>query len=189
MTGRTAATMAKALAIHDHYRPEPRRLHLFDSFSGLPPAEAVADRDAPHVRAGVWGPGTCHGITSDDLRKKCADFLPRERIVIHAGWFNETLPRIGPGTRFALIHIDCDLYQSAMDVLSHVFENRLASEGMALFFDDWNPNHASPEFGERRAWRDVTQRFGVQYSDSGEYGWGGRKFIVHAYGGRARPGA
>jgi len=88
-------------------------------------------------------------------------------------------------TRFALIHVDCDLYQSTLDVLVHVFSRGMVSEGAALFFDDWNCNRASRVLGEQRAWAEVVERFRIEYSDSGEYGITGRKFLVHAY--RAEP--
>jgi len=32
-----------------------------------------------------------------------------------------------------------------------------------------------------RAWSELVGRFSIAFSDVGSYGWGGRKFIVHAY--------
>lgn len=40
------------------YRFKPKKLHLFDSFEGLPVAESATDQQSPHVSSGVWGGGT-----------------------------------------------------------------------------------------------------------------------------------
>ena len=82
-------------------------------------------------------------------------------------------------TKFAIIHIDCDLYESTMDVLDYLFENKHLLDGCMIFFDDWNCGNASPHLGERRAWSEITKKYNVNYSDCGEYSCAGHKFIVH----------
>jgi len=181
MSGASASEMARALMMFGNEANGPKRLHLFDSFEGLPEAQAEADRQAPAVRSGLWAKGACHGLGQDELVGLCLKFLPRERVIAHKGWFSQTLPRVAEGTKFAMIHVDCDLYQSTADVLGPCFSRGLLSEGAAVFFDDWNCNRASPLFGERKAWAEATEKFGVVYSDCGEYGRDGRKFIVHSY--------
>ena len=185
MSGRTASIMSMALSKFDTEARKSRKIHLFDSFEGLPQAQSAVDMDSPYVKSGVWGVGTCIGITKDELRSMCGRFLSRERIVIYEGWFKDTLPRILDDVKFAMVHIDCDMYQSTIEVLTYLFKNRHISEGSALFFDDYSCNKASPEFGERRAWEEAVNNFSVVFSDCGEYGWSGRKFIVHNYKGMA----
>jgi hypothetical protein len=187
MSGLSASVLARALAAERSRRDGDRVLHLFDSFEGLPPATAEPDRNAPLVQAGIWAAGTCRGVSPEDLRAMCARFLPESHIRIHHGWFSATLPAVPGGTRFALIHVDCDLYQSTLDVLGQVFSRGMVSEGAALFFDDWNCNRASRVLGERRAWAEAVERFGIEYSDSGEYGITGHKFLVHAYRAETAP--
>src|SRR3954465_13419652 len=70
MTGRSARCLARSLAKipYDHGQKEPPRLHLFDSFEGLPPAHDPVDRASPHVADGTWGPGTCVGLRPEQLR-------------------------------------------------------------------------------------------------------------------------
>lgn len=179
MTGKTAVDLARALAAFD----DSRTLLLFDSFEGLPAAEASADVEAPHVQAGTWSAGTCRGVTSRQLLRMCRRYLAESRIRIREGWFSETLPALEPQTRLALLHVDSDLYQSARDVLEHCFGGGVISPGAAVHFDDWDCNRADPRFGERRAWAEAVDRFAVEFSDCGQYGWGGRKFLVHAYRG------
>lgn len=177
MTGRTANVLAAAMASF-HCK---QKLHLFDSFEGLPKATSEVDSKSHHVKDGVWGPGTCKGITPAALRAKCTSYLANDQVAIYEGWFSKTVVNIPSGTIFGLLHIDCDMYQSTMDVLGFVFQRRMVAEGAVVFFDDWNCNRADNELGERKAWREICAKYGVQWSDGGDYGWAGHKIIVHSY--------
>jgi O-methyltransferase len=177
MTGRTATDLARALAARD----SSRRLFLFDSFQGLPEPTSPIDQAAPHVQQGVWTPGACRGISKPQLFRLCRRYLSDDRLLILDGWFADTLPTVPAGTRFALLHIDSDLYQSAWDVLEGCFSRGLVSPGAAILFDDWDCNRADPGCGERRAWSEAVHKFGIEFSDCGQYGWGSRKVLVHSY--------
>jgi hypothetical protein len=80
------------------------------------------------------------------------------------------------------VHLDCDLYSSTAEVLEYLFVHRHVAEGSVVFFDDWNCNRASPQMGQRRAWREAVERHRIEFSDCGEYAVLGHKFIVHATG-------
>ena len=107
----------------------PKQLHLFDSFSGLPAAEHAVDAESPHVRDGVWSAGTCVGLTAEELAAKVAAHLPDERVHILPGWFKDTVPQLPDGSRYGLVHIDSDLYASAMDALDGLFSRGFIAEG------------------------------------------------------------
>jgi Macrocin-O-methyltransferase (TylF) len=139
------------------------------------------DRENVHVKTGVWGAGVYKGLDPVQLRHVCQKYLPADAVKTHAGWFSESLPKLDPGTKFALIHIDCDLYQSALEVLDFVFKNSTLSDGALVLFDDWNCCRASKDFGERKAWREACDRYQVVAEDAGGYGWAGHRFIVHSY--------
>jgi len=64
-------------------------------------------------------------------------------------------------------------------VLDFLFGNGILSDGAVLMFDDWNCNRASPNHGQRRAWRECVGKHGISYSDCGDYGSMCHKFIVH----------
>jgi hypothetical protein len=187
MSGDTACVLAKALgtfgaqwrAADIAHRIGPRNLLLFDSFQGLPAADNEIDASSLHVARGVWSAGTCRGIGPDALARRCSRYLAPERIAIHAGWFADTVPALPDDLRFALLHIDSDLYESARDVLHSLFERRMMSDGAMILFDDWNCNRASPRFGERRAFAETIKRFGLNVTDCGHYGFVSRRFIVH----------
>ena len=95
------------------------------------------------------------------------------------GWFTQTLRQIPPTARFAMLHLDCDLYASTFEVLDYLFGQRMVTDGCMLFFDDWNCNQASPRWGQRRAWRELVDKYRVEFSDCGDYGILSHKFIVH----------
>lgn len=191
MSGSSAIVLSRSMSgFHELYgrfsragdeRFKPRRLHLFDSFEGLPESSSEVDLHSPHVRAGVWGKGTCLGLTPSELRALCGRHLENQEIKIYVGYFNDTLSTLDGGSKLALIHVDCDLYESTKAVLDYCFSNGLLSEGAAVCFDDWNCNLASDGFGERRAWREAVENHHIEYSDWGSYGWAGHKFLVHKY--------
>src|SRR5579863_4153609 len=180
MTGRTATVISGALASFK----SKKKLHLFDSFEGLPKTSGGVDSGSIHVQRGDWAPGTCKGISPTALKKKCRRYLGGDQLFIYEGWFSETMPTIPPSTVFAMLHVDCDLYQSTMDVLDYLFSHKMVARGAIILFDDWNCNWASNEQGERKAWRELVAKYAIDAEDSGAYACFGHKFIIHTYVGR-----
>ncbi|MEZ0227146.1 MAG: TylF/MycF/NovP-related O-methyltransferase [Planctomycetota bacterium] len=182
MTGRTGRVLAAAMAAFGQ-PGSPRTIHLFDSFEGLPASTNEIDRRSAHVTSGVWGAGTCKGITPQELRVRCEEYLSPPRVKIYEGWFAKTVSEIPSGTRFSVLHVDCDLYQSTLDCLDPLFAKAMVAPGAALLFDDWNCNRASSDRGERLAWAELSKKYAISHSDWGSYGWAGHRFIVHGYAG------
>lgn len=189
-SGMTAMLLAHAINMCDRlYAPHVhmelgrmKDLWLFDSFRGLPDVSTVAvDKDALHVRSQIWAAGNLVGMSRDKLVDACAMALAISRIRTYEGWYSDTVKTIPDNTKFALLHVDCDLYSSTVDVLHPLFSRNMVAEGGAIFFDDWDANRASPDFGQRRAWQECVGKYSIRYSDHGEYGLGGHKFIVHSY--------
>jgi hypothetical protein len=176
-SGRTATAIASMMKLVR----TTKTLHLFDSFEGLPPSTHHADQDNLHVKSGVWGAGELKGISPAQIRSKCERYLAAESIFVYKGWFSESLPKVPKGTKFSMLHIDCDLYSSALDVLDFTFGHHMVSEGAILLFDDWDCNHASNEHGERKAWREMVKKYNIVAEDYGSYGWTGHKFIIQSY--------
>ena len=175
--GRTAFAIAFALQSYQ----SAARLYLFDSFEGLPEASSSIDLEHPFVKAGSWSRGACCGATPAQLKEVILGAgIPESRLVIKPGWFSDTLPTLAADTRFSFLHVDCDLYQSAIDVLDCCFGRGFVSDGAIILFDDWNV-HASPRSGERRAWREMVEKYSIEFSDEGAYSWHGHRFIVHGY--------
>ena len=177
MTGRTANVISAAMA---SFRLD-RNLHLFDSFEGLPESSSKPDTSSVHVKDGTWGPGTCKGISPAALRKKCEQYLKAEQIQIYEGWFSKNMEKIPAKSKFAMLHIDCDLYQSTMDALDFLFQRKMISPGAIILFDDWYCNRSSNEHGERKAWQELVNKYKISAENLGCYAWGGHKFIVQSY--------
>lgn len=181
--GTTACMIASAMANSPwKYMILSKKLYLFDSFEGLPFAKSPVDKGNPHVMSDVWGSGACRGLNQHQLIAKVHKAgLAKDRIKVHAGWFCDTLHKLPDDTKFAMLHIDCDFYQSTMDVLDTCLSRGFITEGAIIFFDDWNAAAASSTFGERRAWSELVKKYSVIYSDEGAYSWSAHKFIVHSY--------
>lgn len=88
----------------------------FDSFVGLPEG---------------WRPGFDTGMFATEG----APVLEDERVSFVAGWFDETLPAFDlPDHDQLVVNIDCDLYSSAVTVLSWV--EPYLKPGTLLYFDE-----------------------------------------------------
>jgi hypothetical protein len=187
-TGFSAYTIARGMAIYREtyakriakFGMPPKTLHLFDSFQGLPRPHDAVDLDSPYVKARVWQEGTYKTLTEEELRALCASVYDADKVLTYGGWFADTLERIRPETRFAMLHVDCDLYKSTIEVLDHVFSGNRIADGCVVFFDDWNTNRCSPLLGQRRAWRETVEKHRVTFSDGGDYAVLGHKFVIHA---------
>jgi hypothetical protein len=154
---------------------EKRTLWLCDSFEGFPETTDGPDLDSYMIRTGVWGKGQSRGCSADRIRGR----FPECRVV--EGWYRDVWRQFAV-PKYALIHADCDLYQSTWDALYPLFSDGCVAEGAIILFDDWNGNQARPEFGQRKAWDRLNRHFNIQASDEGSYGAFGHKFIVHCWG-------
>lgn len=104
-----------------------RRLHVADSFAGLP---------APGPDEGAYAPGDFRGTRAEVEANVRALGRP-DQIEYHAGWFSESLP--GWREPLALLWIDVDLYRSAEDALAAVLP-ALDPRG-AVFTHELLPEH------------------------------------------------
>ena len=175
-TGRSAALLACVMAsLLDHHN---RKLWLFDSFQGMPVPTDEVDINSPQIGAWAWSAN----VDAQKVTDICAQPLGRDRVKVFPGWFESTLPSIPPEASFALVHVDCDLYLSAFQVLDHLFRHRHLADGAMIFFDDWYCNRGRPDCGEQKAWDDMKKKnfYGsYSFTDYGPYGMVGHRFIVH----------
>jgi Macrocin-O-methyltransferase (TylF) len=102
-----------------------RRYHLFDSFEGFP---GLTSAD-PKTRHNEFRDGSFQAIQA-----RLADF---QNVEIHKGFFAEVLPR-QPEAKYALVYIDCDLYESTIECLDY-FYPRLRKGGILFIHDYWLP--------------------------------------------------
>ncbi len=192
MSGFSAQTIAMSMVFD--YQRQPlaksasgenpfRKLLMFDSFEGLPEITSPVDLGSPHVVSGAWAKGGCKVLAASELAPAIEKIIPPHRFKIYEGWFADTVKTLPAETRLAMIHFDGDLYSSTMDALAPLFERGMVSTGAILCFDDWNANRAISQTGERRAWKELTERFEINASHCGDYACSGTRFIIHSYRG------
>lgn len=125
--GAEIAVMAKAIMVSG---ATGRRVHLFDSFQGIP---QPGPRDIEFLKAGTQAGGASHSM-ADTQRNMRAWGIPGELLVYHPGWFADTMPNndLGP---IALLRLDGDLYESTMPCLRHLYHK--VSVGGWVIVDDY----------------------------------------------------
>lgn len=134
-----------------------RRIVGIDTFDGLPPSEEA------HVR---WVAGDCARIATwhplaepgapvtSDLTRRLFAACGLEAPLLHEGPFDRVIPSIVPSVHpeVALLHVDCDLYESTRDMLAGVAP--ALQDGTVVLFDDWFHYKGHPNRGEARAFRE-----------------------------------
>jgi hypothetical protein len=105
-----------------------RSYHLFDSFEGL--SEPVPEDAIPESGEPYWKKGD---ISTPEAETR-ANLSGYPNVAIYRGWIPD---RFGEVTdrRFALVHVDVDLYEPTRDCL-HFFWPRLVEDGV-LVCDDY----------------------------------------------------
>jgi O-methyltransferase len=138
--GASCALMAKAIMDPEHYwaemRPHNRRrVHLFDTFAGIPPP-GENDYD---LRTNKGGESAC---SLEDVKANMARWgIPEELLRYHPGPFFETVPffagtSLALGGRIAMLRLDADLYESTRVPLEQLYP--LVSPGGYIIVDDFN---------------------------------------------------
>lgn len=105
----------------------------FDSFEGLPED---------------WREGFPKGEFAKNMLNAMPDWTPNVMLV--KGWFEDTVP----GFVFpplGLVHIDCDLYSSAVTALAGVVD--AIGEGTIVLFDEFQ-GYPGAEDHEEKAWEE-----------------------------------
>ena len=113
---------AMALAIVENGETG-RKIHLFDSFVGIPKA-GPKDNAIRQLVGGTDGELETSGVSvcsADAVRAHMKELgVPADLLVYHEGWFQDTVPaaEIGP---IALLRLDADLYESTLVCLKHLY--------------------------------------------------------------------
>jgi O-methyltransferase len=122
------------------------RFFAFDSFQGLPSAISEG-KESEIYQKGEFSASVKH--FEKNIHKSIRD----EKVIIIPGWFSETCNDATQNQykmgKAAFINIDCDLFQSTMEVLK--FITPLVRTGTILYFDDWYSIFGSMNEGEAKA--------------------------------------
>ncbi len=155
--------------------------HGFDSFEGLPEDwinGQVGCDEKPFHKKGAFGTGgetpdvanlVGHRLNLGEYRhgpgQEPSSFAAHNQITFHKGWFHESLPvflKEHQRTPVAFVHADADLYASTLTVLTLLCEQKLFCKGSVIVFDEfWNYPHWQD--GEFKAWKEIVERFKLEY--------------------------
>jgi len=105
-----------------------RRIHLFDSWQGLPVA---SEKDGDGA---IWS-GEIVGSARHVVRIMRKLSVPDDHVVFHRGWFADTFPT-AQIDKISLLHIDADFYDSVKLSLDTWFPK--LSIGGFVQFDDYH---------------------------------------------------
>lgn len=123
------------------YDTEPsQRIHLYDSFEGLPQAGPMDDVSITDLIGPGDGSLRTTGVSAcseDQVRSNLAGWgFPPELFVFHPGWFQEVLPQPEHRpSKIALLRLDGDLFESTLCCLHWLY--RLVSPGGIVIVDDY----------------------------------------------------
>ena len=119
-----------------------KETHAFDSFEGLPE---------------VW-------LSTHKAGHFALDNLPyfESNVIVHKGWFNETLPGFIEKYQspLAFLHIDCDLYSSTKTVFD--FLNKQIVKDTIILFDEYF-NYPFWQQHEYKAFMEFTKENQIQF--------------------------
>ena len=106
---------------------DPRKLWLFDSFAGMPPA---GERDGSYSHTLE---GTYVGSEARTRELLAGVGVPPDRVEVVTGLFQETFPTVST-PRTALLHVDCDFYEPVKLTLEKFFPS-LSPGGFVVLND------------------------------------------------------
>ena len=113
----------------------PRMIHLFDSFEGLPPAREIDGESALRWQKQINSEGYFDNCRADE--KFAVDAMRLARHVnyrMHKGWFQETLPALGT-VKIAILRLDGDWYDSITTCLENLYPKVI--DGGLIILDDY----------------------------------------------------
>lgn len=135
--------------VSEKYDEGRRKVHLFDSFEGLPmagPDDTPFDQETLGVNA-----DRSHGkaagrlvATLDQVQMNMASWGVRQDLLVyHKGWLQDVLPVDAPQMgKIAVLRVDVDLYDSTVPVFEYLYP--LVSPGGYIISDDWGEAGAIP---------------------------------------------
>ncbi len=121
--GATARLLAEVAA----RRAPGARIHLLDTFAGMPSAQAY-DYSGEDYRPGDLGDVDIAAV------RRLMD-MPGVEPRFHVGMFSDTLPAVDEPAELSLVHIDSDLYDSLMQACDWAYPRTRA--GGMIVFDDY----------------------------------------------------
>jgi hypothetical protein len=86
-----------------------------------------------------------------------------KNVILVKGWFKDTLPNflLENNTNVSFVHIDCDTYESTIEILEMLGPKRFVQNSRILF--DEYISYIGWKNNEFKAWREFTKKYNVKY--------------------------
>lgn len=171
-------SLAAAYQVHQKMETVARHFYAFDSFEGLPDLTADDTMDD----YGVFHGGQFAVSKADVSRNLVNNGIPADATTLIEGYYDEslvqddTLATLGDA-KAALVHIDCDLYSSALPCLDFISSRMV--DGALLLFDDWFCYRGRPDQGVHRAFDEWAETAPYTFTEYAKYSWSGIMFICN----------
>lgn len=112
-----------------------RRVHLFDSFEGLPEAKEIDGKEALQWQANKTSPHYYNNCYADEsFALNALKLAAHTNFQIYKGWFQNTLSKY-QGNPIAILRLDGDWYDSVKVCLEKLYP--FVSEGGLIIIDDY----------------------------------------------------
>ena len=152
--------------VKDYYEDKPKFIGI-DSFKGLP------NNDEQDVNLSQ----DSFAVTKNSVYDKCIDNgMIEDQFELIESFFAD-IPNGTLTNKAAIIHIDSDIYMSAIEALKICKD--IFQQGTVLMFDDYNCFSASNDKGERRALKEFSKETGVVFEPWFAYRNVGQAFLCH----------
>lgn len=113
-----------------------RSYYLFDSFEGLPEAQAVDGEAARRWQADKTSPRYFNNcIAAEQDARTAMELAGAAHSRIEKGWFKDTLPSAEFPGGIAMLRLDADWYDSTITILDHLFKS--VNAGGVMIIDDY----------------------------------------------------
>lgn len=144
LSGGHPALMARVLKMHGRW---DRRVHLYDSFEGVP--QPGPDDEEDYRRAFGINPDRDRGVatgrcvgTLEQVRTNMIRWdVPDKVLIYHPGWLQEVLVSEAIPS-LALLRVDVDLYDSTTPIFKYLYPEM--PSGAFIISDDWGEGPAAP---------------------------------------------
>jgi len=152
-------------------------LYAFDSFQGLPPL-----READRLAGYDYVEEALYQCALDAFLGKLSDAeVELSSVRAIPGFFEQSLrsqnPLLAELNKAMIVHVDCDLYSSAVQVFE--FITPILVDGAVVLLDDFGLYRYRPDCGVQRAFSEWLKRSGFRASHYTNYSWAAAAFIVH----------
>lgn len=139
-----------------------RTYYLFDSFEGLPPAQAIDGSKAIQWQQATDSSAYYDNCSAgEEFAHRAMRQAGARDVHLVKGWFSDTVPGFTPSAPIAVLRLDGDWYESTMTCLEGLYD-KVAPGGLVILDDyySWDGcSRATHDFLSRRS---AVERIRVQ---------------------------